>query len=341
MKLPVNIGRKNTKAASSDKGQVRVMSGATSLIICAVIVAALYILGITGVFNSNTQRYLLKIFLYCTLGSMWNLMSGFTGMTSLGQQTYIGLAGYSLTVMTATFAMSYWMGFLVGAVISAAVSLILAVILFRMRGMYFAVATWVISEALRTFFTSWKFVKQGAGMTVAARPYPSTAVIYIIALTLCVVALVVVYFLLKSKIGLGLTAMRDDPDAASSVGVDIFKSKLLVYFVSAIFTALAGGVFYLNKGSIYPAGGFGISWTVSIVFIVIIGGIGTMGGPVLGSILYVIFEEQLAKLPGGWTNIVLGLIAILVILFLPDGILGTLQKKFNFEILSQKRFSRE
>jgi len=335
------LAQKNTKAESSYGKQVRVLAGTPLLIVCVILAAALYILGITGVFNSNTQRYLLKMFLYCTLGSMWNLMSGYTGMTSLGQQTFIGLAGYALTVMTATYAMSYWAGFLVGVVIGAIVSLILAIILFRMRGMYFAVATWVIAEALRTFFTSWKFVKQGAGMTVAARPYPSTTTIYVIALTLCIIALVVIYFLLKSKIGLGLTAMRDDPDAASSVGVDIFKSKLLVFVICAIFTALAGGVFYLNKGSIYPAGGFGISWTVSMVFIVIIGGIGTMGGPVLGSILYVIFEELLSKLPGGWTNIVLGLIAILVILFLPDGILGTLQKKFNFEILSQKRFSGE
>jgi len=340
MKIPVLLDRKKTKAVSSG-GQVRVLDGVPMLAACVAIAAALYIFGLTGVLSSNIQRYLLKIFLYCTLSSMWNLMSGYTGMTSLGQQTYIGLAGYSLTVMTATYAMSYWVGFLVGAVISTIVSLILAIILFRMRGMYFAVATWVVAEALRTFFTSWKFVKKGAGMTVAARPYPSTSTIYIIALTLCIIALAVVYFLLKSRVGLGLTAMRDDPDAASSVGVDIFKSKLLVYVVSAIFTALAGGIFYLNKGSIYPAGGFGISWTVSMVFIVIIGGIGTMGGPVLGSILYVIFEEQLAKLPGGWTNIVLGLIAILVILFLPDGILGTLQKKLRFEILSQKRFSGE
>ncbi|HHU22551.1 MAG TPA: branched-chain amino acid ABC transporter permease [Clostridiales bacterium] len=337
------FGRKNanTKSITSGLKQVRVLDGMPMLIACIVIVAALYVLGAAGVLNSNTQRYLLKIFLYCTLGSMWNLMSGYTGMTSLGQQTFIGLAGYSLTVMTATYAMSYWVGFLAGTVISAIVSLILAIILFRMRGMYFAVATWVIAEALRTFFTSWKFVRQGAGMTVAARPYPSTTTIYLIALTLCIIALVVIYFLLKSKVGLGLTAMRDDADAASSVGVDIFKSKLLVFVICAIFTALAGGVFYLNKGSIYPAGGFGISWTVSIVFIVIIGGIGTMAGPVLGSIIYVILEEQLAKLPGGWTNIVLGLIAILVILFLPDGIVGTLQKKFNFEILSQKRFSKE
>lgn len=327
------------KATTSAHKNVKVLDGIPMLIVCIVIVAALYILG-GFVFSSNVQRYLLKIFLYITLGSMWNLMSGFTGMTSLGQQSFIGLAGYSLTVMTFTYGASYWIGFLVGGVIGAVVALVLSLILFRMRGMYFAVATWVIAEALRTFFTSWGFVKKGAGMTVAARPYPSNRTIYMIALTLCVIAVVVIYLLLRSKIGLGLTAMRDDADAASSVGVDIFKSKLLCFVIAGLFTALAGAVFYLNKGSIYPAGGFGISWTVSIVFIVIIGGIGTMAGPVVGSVVYVLLDELLAKFPG-WSNIILGLIAILVILFLPDGIMGTLQKKLNFEILSQKRFSKE
>ena len=329
------------KQTDTSRGaQVKVLDGRLMLIVCAVLVVVLYALGALGVFSNNTMRYLLNIFLYITLGSMWNLMSGFTGMTSLGQQTFIGLAGYSLAVMTATYGMSYWVGFLVGGAVGAAVSLILAVILFRMRGMYFAVATWVIAEALKTFFTSWTFVKQGGGMSVAASPYPSTRTIYLIALTLCVISIVVIYLLLKSKIGLGLTAMRDDADAASSVGVNIFKSKLLVFVICAIFTALAGAVFYLNKGNIYPTGGFGISWTVSVVFIVIIGGIGTMAGPVVGSVVYVILSEVLAQFKG-WSNIILGVIAILVILFLPDGIMGTLQKKLHFEILSQKRLSGE
>lgn len=328
----------NTQTPAHKK--IHVLDGIPLLICVVVIVALLYILGGT-VFSSNTLRYLLKILLYCTIGTMWNLLSGFTGMTSLGQQSFIGVSGYALCVITATFGMSYGVGLFVGAAIGGALSLVLALILFRMRGMYFAVATWVIAEALRVFFTSWKFVNQGGGMTVTARPYPTTQTIYFISLTLCVAALVTVYILLKSRIGLGLTAMRDDADAACSVGVNIFKSKLLCFFICAVFTALAGGIFYLNKGSIYPSGGFGISWTVASVFIVIIGGIGTMPGPIVGSILYVILEEQLAKLPGGWTNIVLGIIAILVILFLPNGIMGTLQKKLRFEVLSQKRFSKE
>jgi len=242
--------------------------------------------------------------------------------------------------MTTTFATSYIVGWLVGGVVGTVVALILSIILFRMRGMYFAIATWVIAEAFKTFFTSWKFVKEGNGMSVTGRP--GREAIYLMSLGLLVVALVVIYLLLKSRIGLGLTAMRDDADAASSVGVNIFKSKLLCFVIAGLFTALAGGMYFLNNITIYPTSGFSNSWTVAVVFITIIGGIGTMAGPIVGTLVYILLDEILVKiLPGEWTNIVLGAIAILVILFLPDGILGTLQKKLNFEILSQKRFAKE
>ena len=324
------------KSDTSIRKPVKVIGGWPLLIVCVVLVIALVVIGFVG--SNNIRRILIKVFLYCAMAVMWNLMSGYTGMTSLGQQAFIGVAGYSMAVMTTTYLASYWIGLLVGGAIGAVLALVLSVILFRMRGMYFAVATWVIAEALKTFFLSWKYVNQGGGMAVTGRP--EREIIYLVALVICVAAIVVVYVLLNSKIGLGLTAMRDDADAASSVGVNIFKSKLLCFVIAGFFTALAGGWYFLNNISIYPASGYGNSWTVAVVFIVIIGGIGTMAGPIVGSIIYVALAEILADFPG-WSNIILGLIAILVILFLPDGILGTLQKKFNFEILSQKRFSKE
>ncbi|MBO7729324.1 MAG: branched-chain amino acid ABC transporter permease [Lachnospiraceae bacterium] len=317
---------------------VKILDGIVMLIICIVICVALYVLGITKTFSNNTMRYMFKIFLYITMGTMWNLMSGFTGMTSLGQQVFIGIAGYSVAVMTSTYKMSMWMGLLVGAVIGVVFALILSFVLFRMRGMYFAVATWLIAEAVRLWFNSWPFVKQGAGMTVAVKQIPKVRELYIYALTLMIIALIVVYALLRTKTGLGLTAMRDDADASSSVGVNIFKSKLLCYLICSVFIALCGGLFALQKGSVLPSSSFGIDWTVAMVFIVILGGVGTMAGPILGGIIYVILSEFLAHFPG-WSNIILGAIAILVIIFLPDGIIGTLQKKLNFEIFSQKRLS--
>lgn len=326
------------KSDTSIRKPVKVLDGWPMLIVVAVIVAALIVVGFVG--GNNIRRILIRIFLYCTMASMWNLMSGYTGMTSLGQQAFVGLAGYSMAVITTTCGLTYIVGWAVGGIVGAVVALILSVILFRMRGMYFAIATWVIAEALKTFFTSWKFVKEGNGMSVSGRP--GREAIYLMSLALLVVALVVIYLLLKSRIGLGLTAMRDDADAASSVGVNIFKSKLLCFVIAGLFTALAGGMYFLNNITIYPTSGFSNSWTVAVVFITIIGGIGTMAGPIVGTLVYILLDEILVKmLPGEWTNIVLGAIAILVILFLPDGILGTLQKKFNFEILSQKRLSKE
>lgn len=307
-----------------------------SLIVTIVVLALLYILAGTGVFSSNTVRILLSMCLYCAMGTMWNLMSGHCGLTSLGQQSFIGLAGYTLAVMTAYYSLPYWMAIIVGAVLAGLLALGLSLVFFRMRGMYFAVATWITAEALKTIFTSWTFVKQGAGMTVKLRPYPSTTEIFFLALSLAIAATLVVYFLLRSRTGLGLSAMGNDADAASSVGVNIFKSKLICFVLSGAITGIAGVIFYMNKGSIFPDGGFGIDWTVSIVFIVIIGGVGTAAGPIVGSIIYVLLYEFLSKYPG-WSNVILGIIAIVVIVVMPDGIIGTLQKKFNFEIMSLRR----
>ena len=277
--------------------------------------------GLTRAFSNNLMRYLLQIFLYISLGEAWNLLSGFAGMTSLGQQLYVGLAGYSLAIVTTLWGLPFSLGLLLGAAVSAAVAAALSVILFRMRGMYFAIATWVAAEAAEKLFLSWKYVNQGGGMTVRIVPYPDIYRIYVLALALCVVTLLTVSMLLRSRMGLGLMAMRDDPEAAAASGVPLRRQRLQAYLLAAVLTALAGGVFFINKGVIYPESGFQVSWTVSSVFICIIGGTGTLAGPVIGSVIYVLLQEILAHYPG-WSNIILGLITILVIRLLPGGLAG-------------------
>jgi len=130
--------------------------------------------------------------------------------------------------------------------------------------------------------------------------------------------------------------MGNDADAAASQGVNIFRSKLICFVVSGCLTGITGVLLYVNKGSIFPKDGFSIEWTVSIVFIVIIGGMGTSMGPIVGSIIYVALTEFLSKFPG-FSMLILGIIAIVVIVVMPDGIMGTLQKKFRFEIWSLRR----
>ena len=304
--------------------------------VIVVLIAAAYTLPFTEFGSQNVLRIGLSIALYCTLGQMWNLMSGYTGMIALGNQLFIGLAGYSVAVFTATYGLPFWLGMLFGGFISALAAALLSALLFRMRGMYFAIATWVTAEAVKIVFTSWEFVKRGAGMAIKIKPYPTVSNIYLMSVTLAIIAIFAVYYTLNSRVGLGLTAMRDDPDAASSVGVNTFKARLMCFMISAFVTGIAGSLFYLNQGSIFPNMGFGTSWTVAAVFIVIIGGIGTISGPILGAVIYVAMFEFLSKFPG-FSMIILGVIAIVVILVMPNGILGSLERKFGFEFLSSRR----
>ena len=321
-----------------NNGKIKVLDSLPMLIVCIAVILALYLVCFTQIASTNAMRYMIQIFLYIAMAEMWNLLSGFTGMTSLGQQLYIGLVGYSVAVATTMLHLSLGLGMAMGIGVSILVSLVLSLLLFRMEGMYYSIATWVVAEIFEKLFLNWKFVGQGSGMTIRVEPYPRIHSICIISLTICVCAIVVVYLLLRTKVGLGLNAMRDDVGAASAVGVNVFRHKLLVCVIAAAFTAAAASIFLVNKGIVYPESGFSISWTVSLIFIVVVGGSGTIGGPIVGSVIYVFLQEILARFPG-WSNIILGVITILTILFLPKGIVGTLQQKLHFDIFSAKRFS--
>ena len=306
------------------------------LAIIAGISVPLLVLGSLNLLSVNLMRYLMQICLYIALGEAWNLMSGFTGMTSLGQQLYIGLTGYTIAVMTSIYELPFYAGMAAGFVICGLVSFLLSFVLFRMDGMYFSIASWVAAEAACLIFLNWDFINSGAGMIISIAPYPTTRHIFMWSLVLSGLCIAVIYVLMRSKAGLAIMAMRDDPDAALSVGISISRYKLLTYVCSALIASLAGGMFFINKGVIYPDSGFHSSWTISTVFIVIIGGSGTIAGPIVGSALYVILNEYLAHLPG-WSNIILGIITIIVVLFWPEGIVGTLQSRLQIEFFPLRR----
>ncbi len=287
--------------------------------IAGAVFLLLLIPGVTGAAGNNVLRYGFRIFLYITIGEMWNLLSGYAGMTSLGQQSFIGLSGYALAVVTSKYGMPYPLGFISGLVISLVFALAMSFLLLRIDGMYFAITTWVVAEALGTLFMSMTYVNRGAGMTISAVPYPRIGTLYVMALVLCFGVLLLIKMLMSSGSGLKIIAMRDDPQAAEASGVNLKKTKRMVYILAAGITSLAGSLFFLNKGTIYPESGFDIGWTISMVFIVIIGGSGTFYGPVAGAVIYVLLSEILAHYPG-WSNIILGAAAIVMILFCPKGI---------------------
>jgi branched-chain amino acid transport system permease protein len=302
-------------------------------------VLALVVLGLATAPLWGSDYVVLFCLLFClylSLSQMWNLLCGYSGLLSLGQQAFIGFSGYTVAVVTNYYGVYIWLSVFVGGVLSGVLALFMSLFIFRMRGVYFGIGTWIFAEALLLAFGQWKYVKYAQGLFIQPRPAPSITDIYYAALIIGVGSVVLVYGILRSKIGLGLMAMRDDEAVSNTMGVEVFRSKLLCFIIAAFVTALAAGVLYTYQVFIQPYKAFAIDWTVKLVFIVIIGGIGTIEGPIIGAFVYVLLSQWLAEYISV-SMLILGAIAITVILVAPKGIVGTIQEKLGFEILSPRR----
>ncbi len=303
-------------------------------IVIALILAALIV---TPHWASRyVVNVLLLVCVYAALASMWNLLAGYSGMVSLGQQMFIGLGGYTLAVLSLYYKVPIYLSVLLGGMVSVVLALLISMSIFRMKGVYFAIGTWVIAEALGICFSNWGYVRYGMGLFIQPAYKLSMTSIYYGAVITCLISLSLVYFLLRSKLGLALMAVRDDDVASEAMGVNIFRCKLTCFLISAFITGAGAGILYLNTIFIQPFEAFGIGWTVKLLFIVIIGGIGTVGGPIVGAIIFVLLQQFLSEYVG-YNLIILGTITIAVIFFAPRGILGTLQMKLGFELFPVRR----
>ena len=276
------------------------------------------------------------ILLYMAMGQMWNLMGGYAGLLSLGMQAFIGIGGYSLTILSINYGVNIYLAVLLGAIISALFGLAVSPAIFKMSGVYFAIGSWIIAEALIIFFSNWKFVGYAKDWGIKTVYSMSKEQLYFTALVVGVISVLVVYGLLGTRTGLALMAIRDSVSAAEVMGINIYRTKLICYVITCFMTGLIGGVMYMYQGYIKPDTGFSINWTIAMTFIVIIGGLGTMEGPIVGAILYVAITQIMYNFPG-MSMIVLGIIAIVVIMVAPSGIMGTLYEKTGFQLLSPRR----
>jgi len=267
---------------------------------------------------------------------MWNLLVGYSGLLSLGQQSFIGISGYTVAVLTDYYGLNIWLSVITGGFISVLLAMFMSLFIFRMKGIYFAVSTWIFAEMLLIWFGNWKYVKYGTGMFVNADPLPSMTTIFYVSLILALGGFVAIFVILRSKIGFGLMAMRDDEEAAETIGIRIFRTKFFCFLVAAFMTGLTAGVFYVFQVFIEPFKAFAINWTIVLMFIVIIGGIGTIEGPIVGAFIYVLLSQWLAEY-AHISMLLLGIMAILIILFAPRGIMGTIHEKTGFGILSPGR----
>jgi branched-chain amino acid transport system permease protein len=285
-------------------------------------------------------RYVVNVWLliciFVALASMWNLLAGYSGMVSLGQQMFIGLGGYTLAVLSLYYGVPIVPAVLVGGVMSTILAVVISVPVFRMKGVYFAIGTWVIAEALGICFSNWGYVKYGMGLFIQPAYRVSMSSIYYGAALLGIGSVALVYILLRSNLGLALMAIRDDDVASQAMGINIFRCKFICFLISAFVTGTIAGVLYLNAVFIQPFDAFGIGWTVKLLFIVIIGGIGTVEGPIVGAVIFVLLQQFLSEYLG-YNLIILGIITIAVIFFAPSGLVGTVQERYRVELFPVRR----
>ncbi|HEX4556766.1 MAG TPA: branched-chain amino acid ABC transporter permease [Xanthobacteraceae bacterium] len=290
-------------------------------------------------------RLLGEIFAYVALASLWNLLAGYAGLVSVGQQAFVGLGGYVLFGLAILAGVSPLWAILAAGLIGAVAAVPVAALVFRLRGHYFAIGTWVIAEVFRLLASQVSALGGGSGtslpaaIVVAIAPSRATRefMIYWIALALVVAILGLILLLLRSRYGLALTAIRDNELAALSNGVDVARVKLVVYVLAAGGTAMVGALIFLQKLRISPDAAFSVNdWTAFVIFITVIGGIGRIEGPIVGTIVFFALRQTLAD-QGTLYLLMLGAVAIVVMLKAPKGIWGVIVEKLDWQVFPLQR----
>jgi branched-chain amino acid transport system permease protein len=281
--------------------------------------------------------YAFIFFVYMSMSFMWNLIAGYSGLISLCQPAFIGLAGYTLALGT-WVKIPWWAGLIGGAAVAGIFSILIAFAVFRLSGVYFAIGTLVVPEALRSAFILWRPVGGlmtggGAGYMIKKISGISMNEIYWMALGIALCSIIVFRLILNSNLGLGLAAIRDNQMSASSCGINTFKLKLYPFVIGAVITGMIGAVYYIYQGFIEPTRTFNVSWTMAILLSTVIGGMRTRGGSILGSMIYVFLYFLLARY-GGYSLLIQGIILIIIILVSPRGLLGILEKLRFFNALT-------
>jgi branched-chain amino acid transport system permease protein len=277
-----------------------------------------------------TNRFFLHLaimtVLYASLGTSWNLLGGYTGQISFGHAAFFGTGAYTSTILLLRWGVSPWLGMFVGAALAVLLSLPLGWLTFRLRGPYFALATLAFSEVVRVIVYNWDTVTGGGdGLNILAN-LGGTIRFYYIAVVLAVAGVLAIGSIIRSRWGLFLNAIREDEDAAEALGVPATRMKVTALAVSAFFVALAGSLFasyqlYINPDLVYES-----SLSIQMIVVTIVGGIGTLAGPIVGALMIVPLSEYFRGLSPVANLLIYGVFIVIFMLFVPEGIVSLLRR---------------
>jgi len=305
------------------------------LVLCtALIIIAPWFLS-DGQLNLASEMFIVLI-----ICSAWNLLAGYTGLMSLGHQAYFGIGGYAVFIASNSLNLHPFLMLPAGALAAALAALILAPLMFRLRDAYFAIGSWVLAEIIFIIFQRAPALGGITGMPLFTGSMLGREVyshVFWIAGALAVLTILGSFLFLRSGFGLGLMCVRDNETAAAAIGISVWRNRLIAYVISAGMVGLVGGLYLLPNYFIQPGTAFSAEWTVIMTFVVVIGGIGTLEGPIVGTLIYFAIRQittSVLGLPGSWYLVALGLAAILTMLFAPQGVWPLLRNRFKLDWLS-------
>ncbi|CAN7320880.1 branched-chain amino acid ABC transporter permease [Pararhizobium sp. LjRoot235] len=275
------------------------------------------------------------LFVYVILAAMWNALAGFGGLVSVGQQVFFGLGAY-FTIRLADAGLNPFLSLFAAALITGAISLPLSLFMLRLKGGEFAIGMWVISALTHMLVNLDRLIQGETGTSlISLNAYDSgtrRAVIYWLALASMAALLGILFALLRSRAGAAIQAIRDNEDAAASVGVHVIGTKRLLFVLAAFGIAVAGGLWLASATTFQPKTYFSVQWTAYMIFMVLVGGIGKFEGAILGAMLFFIIETFFGSL-GVWYLIGLGATAVIFSLYLPRGLWGEIERRFDLQLL--------
>jgi branched-chain amino acid transport system permease protein len=281
-----------------------------------------------------TDRFT-TLFIYVIMAAMWNVLAGYGGLVSVGQQAFFGLGAY------AAIRLSYWgvdvyPALVMGTLLVGVVSLPLSFFALRLRGGQFAIGMWVIAELVHLLVNLDPHVNGETGISLIAlnafQPDARRAYNYWMALAAMTALVGLVFVLLRSRVGAAVQAIRDDEEAAASVGVRVLASKRVIFVLAAIGCAAAGALWLATLISFQPKTYFSVQWTAYMIFMTLVGGLGTFEGPLLGAAIFFAIETIFGG-SGVWYLIGLGASALVFSLILPRGLWGKLQDRFGLRLM--------
>lgn len=289
------------------------------------VVALVALLLLPGNVPRGTQEILLNLLLWIGIAQAWNLIGGIGGQLSLGHSVFIGAGGYTLTTAVLKAGTPWPVALVLGGVVSGTLAWLLSYPLLRLSGVYFTIGSSAVALIALGWMVTWTWTGESSGLTIPLEAVPSRAVAFRVIAILAIAACVVTAVVLRSTFGLRLMAVRDDERAAAALGVSTRSVKRQALVLSAFLTGLLGGAVALNQVAIEPNSMFGLDWVVTALVMVVVGGMGTVAGPIVGAfVIYYLVDRALEGQPV-LQALLSGVLVIAVIELAPNGIVGVLR----------------